>query len=124
MIGTAHLLSSDICNTTVNNERIVWGAFDTNTASIGEVRFTVSQSTEGQSVSSVDGIKAEQFPMNLDEAHRWTKVISTGCDDRLTAKLVEVFVAMGGVIVRDDNPMVVFEAQPSRIEPPVTASTQ
>jgi hypothetical protein len=123
-MGTAHLLRSYIRDTTVDNERFVWSPFDTNTPPIDEARFTASQSTESQPVTSVDGIKAEQFPMQLDEAHRWTKVLGTGSDERSIVKLVEVFVAIGGVVVRDDDLMAVFEAQPARIETPVTASAQ
>jgi len=121
---TAHVLWSDIRDTTVDNERFVWRSFDANTPPIDETRFTALQSTESQPVTFVDGIKAEQFPMHLDEAHRWTKVLSAGSDKRLITKLVEVFVAIGGVVVRDNDLTIVSEAQPARIEAPVTASAQ
>ncbi|SFR97505.1 hypothetical protein SAMN05216559_1864 [Halomicrobium zhouii] len=112
-MGTAYLLLPDICDTTVDNECFVWSPFNTNTPPIYEARFTASQSTEGQLVTSVDGIKAKQFLMHLDEAHPWTKVFSTGSDERSIAKLVEIFVAIGRVVVRDDDLVVVFEAQPA-----------
>jgi hypothetical protein len=62
--------------------------------------------------------------VDLDEALRWSKVRSAGGDERSVAKLVKVFVAIGGVVVCDHDLMIVLEAQPARIEPPVTASTQ
>jgi len=115
------LLWSNIRDTTVDSERFVWSPFDTDTPPIDETRFTALQSTKGQPVTAVDGIKTEQFPMHFDEAHRWTKVLSTGSDKRSITELVEVFVAIGRVVVRNDDLMIVPEAQPARIETPVTA---
>jgi hypothetical protein len=62
--------------------------------------------------------------MYLDEGHRWSEILGTGRDERPIAKLTEIFVAMGGIVVRDDDLLAVSEAQPARIKPPVTASAQ
>jgi hypothetical protein len=123
-MGTTNLLWTDIRDATVDNESFVRSAFDTDTPSIDETRFTALQSAEGQSVTSVDGIKAEQFPMYLNEVLRWTKILRTGGDERTIAKLVEVFVAISGVVICDDDLAISVQTQPARIEPPVTASAQ
>jgi hypothetical protein len=62
--------------------------------------------------------------MYLDGGHRWSEILGTGRHKRPISKLIEIFVAIGGIVVRDDDLLTVSEAQPARIKPPVTASAQ